>query len=384
MKIMIATDIHIHNVDDKFYTVTQIYHILKRYYESFGKLVIVSRKSNKVLDDLNNKFEFTEMVDGTVFYSNILDVNSWHVKKQIEEKMKECDIVIGRLHSFSGIVCHKIAKKLNKPYYSEVMADAWDATWNHSLKGKIVAPYMYLSTKKVVKNSDYALYVTKEYLQKKYPCKGKTIGISNVKISDISQDILEKRINKIENLDFSKELILTTTAAVNVRYKGQQFVIRAIPALNKLGIKVKYRLIGGGDNTYLLNLAKKLSVENQVEFVGRKPLDEVFKLLDETDIYIQPSLQEGLPRSVVEAMSRGCPALGARTAGIPELIANECVFKRKSPNAIVKTIQKIVNKEKFIELAIQNFNESKNYVETVLDKKRVEFYERVKSEIEKK
>ena len=45
---------------------------------------------------------------------------------------------------------------------------------------------------------------------------------------------------------------------------------------------------------------------------------------------------------------------------------------------------KIVNKEKFIELAIQNFNESKNYVETVLDKKRVEFYERVKSEIEKK
>ena len=56
----------------------------------------------------------------------------------------------------------------------------------------------------------------------------------------------------------------------------------------------------------------------------------MFELLDECDIYLQPSLQEGLPRSVIEAMSRGCACIGAATAGIPELLESEYVVKRKS------------------------------------------------------
>ncbi|MBQ2718079.1 MAG: glycosyltransferase family 4 protein [Clostridia bacterium] len=378
MKILIATDIRLVKFDNKYYASSQYFSILKRYYDAFGNITIISRCEN-VAELSTSCIEITNFIDEIIVVSSLAKVVLGRYNKLINNAIKSCDMLVARIPSFIAYTAYHFARKYNKKIYAELMGCAWDAFWNHSLAGKLLAPYAFFKMKKVAKNSNYTLYVTKNYLQKKYPCKGKTIGVSNVKISDISQEILEKRINKIENLDFSKELILTTTAAVNVRYKGQQFVIRAIPALNKLGIKVKYRLIGGGDNTYLLNLAKKLSVENQVEFVGRKPLDEVFKLLDETDIYIQPSLQEGLPRSVVEAMSRGCPALGARTAGIPELIANECVFKRKSPNAIVEAIQKIANKEKFIELATQNFKESKNYVETVLDKKRIGFYEKVKS-----
>jgi glycosyltransferase involved in cell wall biosynthesis len=42
--------------------------------------------------------------------------------------------------------------------------------------------------------------------------------------------------------------------------------------------------------------------------------------MDELDLYVIPSLGEGLPRALVEAMSRGLPAIGSRRGGIPELV----------------------------------------------------------------
>ena len=135
--------------------------------------------------------------------------------------------------------------------------------------------------------------------------------------------------------------------------------------------------------TRLHNVASECGVEDQVVFAGRKSLDEVFALLDEADIYIQPSLQEGLPRSVIEAMSRGCPAIGAKTAGIPELIAPECVVKRKSYRDIAETVIAIANSAKMTELAIQNFLQSKDYLDDVLSVRREEYFLRVLQETAK-
>jgi len=154
-------------------------------------------------------------------------------------------------------------------------------------------------------------------------------------------------------------------------------VISAIPLLNRAGIRVRYTLVGGGSQDYLRQLAEKCGVADQVIFAGRKSLDEVFTLLEQADIYIQPSLQEGLPRSVIEAMSRACPVIGAKTAGIPELIAPECVVKRKSVSGIAKTIRKIYNTEKMSELAEQNFAHSKEYLDEVLNTRREEYFSRI-------
>ena len=91
---------------------------------------------------------------------------------------------------------------------------------------------------------------------------------------------------------------------MDVRYKGHEFVIRAIARLKSLGdLHYRYWLIGGGKGDYLRTLCKRLGVEDQVIFLGLKTSKEVMKILKDADIYLQPSLQEGLPRSVVEAMS---------------------------------------------------------------------------------
>ncbi len=146
---------------------------------------------------------------------------------------------------------------------------------------------------------------------------------------------------------------------------------------------MRYLLVGGGDQAYLRRIAEKYGVSDQVEFIGRRPLEEVFKLLDTVDIYVQPSLQEGLPRSVIEAMSRGCPVIGAKTAGIPELISPECVVKRKSAKDIACKIMQILSKDKLMELSERNYEESKQYRNSVLNEKRERYFSKIRDEITK-
>ena len=108
-------------------------------------------------------------------------------------------------------------------------------------------------------------------------------------------------------------------------------------------------------------------------------LDEIFTYLDCVDIYIQPSLQEGLPRSLIEALSRGCLCLGAKTAGIPELIEDRLVFERRSPKGITDAIININNctvPEK-IQIAKNNYEKAQEYTSMVLDERRNRYYKTI-------
>ncbi len=95
--------------------------------------------------------------------------------------------------------------------------------------------------------------------------------------------------------------------------------------------------------------------------------EDVFNWLETIDIYTQPSRQEGLPRALIEAMSRGLPAFGARTAGIPELLEKEFIFSNTKYN--IDEICSILvgfSKEKMLSQSIYNFNEAKKVQKRVL------------------
>lgn len=93
---------------------------------------------------------------------------------------------------------------------------------------------------------------------------------------------------------------------------------------------------------------------------------------DSLDLYIQPSKQEGLPRAVIEAMSRGCPVIGTNIAGIPEPFAPECLFKKSSARVVQESIEKIVSSN-MRKLAKENFQKAQNYEKDKLEKKREKF-----------
>lgn len=380
MKVFIATDYYLDEKNNRYYVASALYSILKRYYDAFGKVIMCTRI--RKIETTDNMYDITELVESVVEIQNLMTAFSGECKGKMKRYMRTCDLVVARVPSIIAYRAVDCAKKLNIPYFTESMGCAWDAYWNHGISGKIIAPYMYFKMKEVVKHADYALYVTNKFLQKRYPCKNESIAASNVKISKADNGILEKRLDKIAAFD-KKNIVLMTMAAVDVRYKGQQYVIKAIPLLKKRGINATYILAGGGNQEYLKSVAQKYGVENKVIFTGKLSLEKVLDTLDEADIYVQPSLQEGLPRSVIEAMSRGCPCIGARTAGIPELIDCDCVFKRKSAKAIADTIEYICNKEVLVTLANENLKNSESYIENVLDKKRNMYYQKIKEIVAK-
>lgn len=233
-----------------------------------------------------------------------------------------------------------------------------------------MAPFRFLSLRQVQANAAYSIYVTNDFLQRRYPTRGYSIGCSNVNITTGDETALQKRLEKIAVR--GGILKLGTVAAVNVRYKGQEYAIKALRRLRDRGIDIEYHLVGGGDNTFLRSLADKYGVGDRVFFHGLIPHDQVIPFLDEMDLYIQPSKQEGLPRALIEAMSRGCLSLGSRTAGIPELLDKKYIFRRGNVNDIVRILSK-VDKNTLKEQALRNFEVAKQYDRNLLNRRRCEF-----------
>ena len=258
------------------------------------------------------------------------------------------------------------------------MGCSWDSYWNHGLLGKAVAPYMYYKTRSIIAGAKYVYYVTGKFLQRRYPTKGITVSCSNVVIDRPAKATLDKRLAALEGFDARKKLVLGTAAALDTRYKGQEYVIRAIRPLTEMGYDVEYRLAGGYNGTkhdyFLRDLAKELGVSDRVKFVGNLSADKMPEYYDSLDIYVQPSKQEGLPRAVIEAMSRGCPVIGTNIAGIPELIPKVCLFRKGSTDEVVKAVCRMM-KVDLKRLAKRNFLKSGEFSREKLIKKREAFYD---------
>lgn len=382
MNVLVLTDFKACEKNGVLYVGTQFSTIVKRYRAYFGDVTLVARIT-PVRNIPSGHEDASEYIARYVSIPGLKGIFAIGFRTKMKELIELADFVVLRCPSVIAQASASMVLECGKPYMTELMGDAWDAYWNHGLLGKIIAPYMYLKMKKVVASGNYALYVTEKFLQARYPCKGITVAASNVLLDEVDDRILQKRIERIKNED-TYCVTLMTTGAVDVRYKGHEFVIKAIPRLNRVGIKVRYIIVGGGDKFFLQKLASKLKVSDQIVFSGRQPLDSVFALLDEVDIYVQPSLQEGLPRSVIEAMSRGCPVIGFDTAGIPELIDSKYVVGKKNVDGIVNIIKEIINMSTIdkIQLSKRNFEKSKEYTSEVLDNRRDCFFKQVISNIE--
>ena len=378
MKVFIASDLRAMVSNGRIYLASQHYYIIKRYHDAFGTCALCCRVLHQ--NNVEAWIDATDIVEQLIEISSLAYSFSPGFCKKIKSSLAESDIVIARLHSIIGMHALNYAEKHGKKCFAEVMGDAWDAYWNYSLRGKLIAPYAYLLTKKVIWNADYALYVTRTYLQKRFPCKNSSVGVSDVVIDDLDAAVLNRRLNKIASEDYRRVLTLITVGAVNVRHKGQAYVITAIGSLNKAGIRVRYMLVGGGDQTYLRRIAQRCEVTDQVEFCGRQQRTEILRLLDAADIYIQPSLQDGLPRSVVEAMSRGCPVVGTETGGIPELIRPECVVKRRSAKDIADTVVEIMDCGTMASNAKRNYEVAASYQKNNLSEIRNDFFCRIRED----
>ena len=89
---------------------------------------------------------------------------------------------------------------------------------------------------------------------------------------------------------------------------------------NELLGKVLFQIGGNGETERLKSTIKNFGIEEMVEFIGWVSTEKKEKYLQESDVFILPSFNEGLPISVLEAMSYHLPILSTSVGGIPEIV----------------------------------------------------------------
>jgi glycosyltransferase involved in cell wall biosynthesis len=285
------------------------------------------------------------------------------------------DSVISRVPSQLGYVATELAEKNNIKFGLEVVGCTWEAHFYHSsLIAKIYSFYAYFKMKSIVKSSFYSLYVTEKFLQGRYPANtnAKVTNVSNVELLDSNEELIKSRIKKINKKNKIK--VFGSIGSLATNYKG---IHLAIKALSLCSFDYEYRILGEGAyiNEYK-KLAKDLNISKKIKFQGiLGKREKVFEWLDDLDIYLQPSLTEGLPRTLIEAMSRACPSIGSDAGGIPELLNNEVVFKSNDYSALKNIILKLVDNTSLLEFyAIKNFKKAKEYRKETLDSRRIQFW----------
>lgn len=264
------------------------------------------------------------------------------------------------------------------PYGVEVVADPYDVFAPGSIKSPLRPFLRWYSPPRLRElcfKACAASYVTEEALQKRYPCPNFSVSASTVQLTEESF-VSEPRSYHGKTDPFT--LIFVGTMAQ--LYKAPDVLINAVAVCVREGLNLDFVLVGDGQYRGELEaLAQKLGLDKRVRFLGQLPSGEAVRSrLDQADLFILPSHQEGLPRAMIEAMARALPCIGSTVGGIPELLPAEDMVSPGDMEALARKIREVVTTpQRMTEMSARNLETAKKYRDEFLQKKRIAFYRHV-------
>jgi glycosyltransferase involved in cell wall biosynthesis len=281
-----------------------------------------------------------------------------HVRKQVLECIREA-IPKGDAYFLRGpgVIGGFLARELDsqgKRYVVQVIGDPWEVFGTGKVGGAMRPVYRQVLTrelKHICKKALGVSYVTRSTLQQRYPAPPAAFvsSWSDVQIGSglASEEQLRARLQRHSNIA-SRKVRLGFVGSLEQPYKGADVLVRSVALCRARGIDVEAELAGDGRfRSQYEALAAEMGVTEHVKFLGRLPAGKsVFDFLDSIDFFVMPSLTEGLPRAMIEAMARGCPCIGSAVGGIPELLDKADLVKPGDPGVLAeKLIEKISSTE---------------------------------------
>ncbi|WFB63282.1 glycosyltransferase [Sphingobacterium sp. WM] len=357
--------------------------IWSRFTDNFGDLTVIGRGIS--LDDNNHKHKSSscQQVSFDLFMQIKGGIDYYKYRREIREKLtlyiQNSKYIVIRLPSSIGVMAAEICVTLGKKYFVEVVGCAFDSLWYYGgALSKLLAPINANKNKKAIKSANAVVYVTKEYLQRKYPNQNDQINASNVIIEDFPISVLQNHINFLKRSTTKK--IFGMIGNVEIPYKGYEYLFKA---LSTIPDPFELHIVGGGKQDWINTLIVKYKLLGKVILRGRiNNKDDMYNFLDGLDIYFQPSLTEGLPRGVIEAMSRGCPVIATNVGGIPELIQSNKTYNSKDYMKLGNLISDNINNiNELISMSVINFNKSKEYSFEKINARRNTFFNKIKDKI---
>jgi colanic acid/amylovoran biosynthesis glycosyltransferase len=196
------------------------------------------------------------------------------------------------------------------------------------------------------------------------------------------------RIPTVKTRPTGNDQITLLSLSSCVTVKNIDKIIEAISLISQKSpsLKITWHHIGDGpERSRLMKLSSELFSKSNVcwNFVGALPNDEVLRFLSETpiDLLLNTSTSEGIPVSVMEAMSHGIPAVAPNVGGISEIISEDCgllLGKSPSPQEIADSICNHLNDFKSSKVRDQaakkiavEYNMQKNFPDFILKLRKI-------------
>jgi glycosyltransferase involved in cell wall biosynthesis len=158
----------------------------------------------------------------------------------------------------------------------------------------------------------------------------------------------EKIKEEILGKSSSKEKVIAYTGFLKPR-KGLDILIKAMAIIKKLRMPYKLLIIGSGPlEKEVKAMINKEGLEEQVTMLNYVPFEKMVAINLIADCIVVPSLFEGLPTTMLEAMALGKPVIASSVGGIPEVIKdkiNGILFKPKDPHMLADKIIELMDSE---------------------------------------
>lgn len=179
-----------------------------------------------------------------------------------------------------------------------------------------------------------------------------------------------KKFNSLTLQKNERPFTFVSVAELN-QNKNHEVVLKALSKLN--GVNFCYKIVGNGEYMSKLKfLTTKYGIEDNVVFYGYLEKPEL--VLIDADIFVLPSFREGLPISLIEAMSSGLPVIASNIRGINDLVVDGLggyLFNPRNWKSVFIAINKILENELYLE-KMGKYNQlvsieydSKNVTETL-------------------
>lgn len=165
-----------------------------------------------------------------------------------------------------------------------------------------------------------------------------------------------------------------------VKVKGLKYFFRAAASILKAGETVQFLIVGDGPlKEHFIKQTHYLGIDKHVSFIGFR--DDIPDILSTINILVIPSLREGLPLTILEAMIARKPIIATSVGGIPEAIKDGetgvLVPPRDSPKLAQAILDLLKNPEKCIEMGEKGKERANRYFDV---ERMVKEYERLYTE----
>lgn len=321
-------------------------HFAKRYLSVFDNVTIVSRIGERV--DQSAKY-----IDGpNVDVLELPDIRSmlpflFYIPKLIWTlfQLPRNASYILRIPGFITTIASAVLFLRRIPFSVEVVADPADAldakSFKHPLQ-PVLKSFQTHATRLQCHFACATAYVTKYALQRRYPPHpGKpTFNYTSLNL----HDDMFNRARNINEFNLSQPVI-ANVAMMQKTIKAQDVLLEAFKKVRDSGVDARLVLIGDGDHkVYFEDMATDLGIEKFVRFTGLLPKGEkLFSELDNADLFVLPSRQEGLPRAMIEAMARGLPCISSNVGGADELLNSKYLVEVNNAEMLADRIIHLLN-----------------------------------------